>query len=41
MVGELERNYLLFLVGAFVGGYLFGAEGGRGYFSLAKIRVGT
>ena len=26
MVGELERIFSLFLVGAFVGGYLFGAE---------------
>ena len=26
MVGELERNYSLFLLGTFVGGYPFGAE---------------
>ena len=27
-MGELERKFLSFLVGAFSGGYTFGADGG-------------
>ena len=36
-MGELERSFLLFLVRAFAGGYLFGAEVvGEVIFLLAK-----
>ena len=40
MVGELERKFSLFLVGAFAGGYPFGAEVvGVAIFRWQKIKL--